>query len=306
MHQTQHAAQGIALSIDVTISIVNWNTRDELRECLNSVLACVEEGFEIPPQHTRYEIVVVDNASPDGSAGMVRAEFAGKVTLIANDANRGFGAAHNQAIASSTGRYVFFVNPDSRMLGPDLLRRMIDYMDANPGIGALGPRILNPDGTLQFSARRFPPMFAGIFRHTLLGRLFPRNRFVRGYLMTDNPHDSIMDVDWLSGSALMVRREMIDRIGAFDERFFMYCEDVDLAKRAHDAGWRVVYYPEVEVSHRIGAASDKNPIAMIRHHHRSMLLYFLKHNARSPRILLTPLVMIVLRIRTRARTKLVR
>ncbi len=105
---------------------------------------------------------------------MVRAEFADSVKLIENDKNRGFGAAHNQAVAASTGRHVFFLNPDSRLLQPDLLRRMTDYMDANADIGALGPRILNPDGTLQFSARNFPPMFAGIFRHTLLGRCFPR------------------------------------------------------------------------------------------------------------------------------------
>jgi GT2 family glycosyltransferase len=287
----------MALNPDVTVSIVNWNTRDELRECLKSVLA--QDGS------VRLEVIVVDNASPDDSVEMVQAEFADKVTLIVNQSNRGFGAAQNQSIGHSPGPYVFLINPDSRMLGADLLRRMVGYMDANPAIGILGPRILNPDGTLQFSARRFPPMFAGLFRHTLLGRLFPRNRFVRGYLMSDNPHDSIMDVDWLSGSALMVRREMLDRIGTFDERFHMYCEDVDLCKRAHEAGWRVVYYPEVEVSHRIGAASDKNPIAMIKQHHRSMLLYFLKYNSRSPKVLLTPLVMLALWVRARARAKLV-
>lgn len=286
------------MTIDVTVSIVNWNTRDELRECLNCIFA--QDGS------ISYEVIVVDNASPDHSSEMVRAEFGDRVRLIENDTNRGFGAAQNQAIAASKGRYVFFINPDCRMFRRDLLRRMVDYADANPDIGALGPKILNPDGTLQFSARRFPPMFAGIFRHTLLGRLFPKNRFVRSYLMTDSPHDSIMDVDWLSGSALMVRREMLDGVGGFDERFFMYCEDVDLCKRAHDAGWRVVYYPEVEVCHRIGAASDKNPIAMIKQHHRSMLLYFLKHNSRSPKILLTPLVLIALWLRTRARVKLVR
>ena len=284
------------MSFDVSVSIVNWNTRDELRECLNSVMA--GDGAA--------EVFVVDNDSSDGSQDMIAADFADRATLIANTDNRGFGAAHNQAIARSTGRYVLLLNPDSRVLNADVLPRMVAYMDANPDIGILGPKILNPDGTLQFSARRFPPMFAGIFRHTLLGKLFPNNRFVRGYLMSDNPHDRVMDVDWLSGCALMARREMLEQIGVFDERFFMYCEDVDLCKRAHDAGWRVVYYPEVEVSHRIGAASDQNPIAMIKQHHRSMLLYFLKYNSRSPKILLTPLVLIALWMRTRARAKLVR
>ncbi len=297
MHKNQHAAERIDLSPDATISIVNWNTREELRECLNSVLAqdCIE----------KCEVVVVDNASSDSSADIVNSEFDGRIRLIENRSNFGFGAAHNQAIESSKGRYVFVINPDSRMLKPNVLGQMVAYMDANPQIGVIGPRILNPDGTLQFSARRFPPMFAGIFRHTILGRLFPNNRFVRGYLMTDISHDVTMDVDWLSGSALMVRRKTIEQIGAFDERFFMYCEDVDLCKRAHDGGWRVVYYPEVEVSHRIGAASDKNPFAMIKQHHHSMLLYFLKHNAHSPKILLTPFVLIALWMRTRARAKLI-
>ena len=281
----------------MTVSIVNWNTRDELRDCLGSVVA--QDGL------AGLEVIVVDNASTDGSIDMLREDFAGRVALIANSTNRGFGAAHNQAIELSSGRYVLILNPDSRILHGDVLKRMVAYMDANPDTGVLGPRILNPDGSLQFSARRFPPMFAGIFRHTILGKLFPNNRFVRGYLMTDNPHDRTMDVDWLSGSALMVRRETLDQIGVFDERFFMYCEDVDLCKRAKGANWRVVYYPEVEVSHRIGAASDKNPIEMIKQHHRSMLLYFLKHNSRSPKILLTPLVMIALWLRTRARARLV-
>lgn len=286
------------MKLDVTVSIVNWNTRDELRECLQSVFD--QDGS------VSFEVIVVDNGSSDGSVEMIRSEFADRVILISNSANLGFGAAHNMAIRRSTGRYVFCVNPDCLFLEADVLRGMVEYMDANPSIGMLGPRVLNPDGTLQFSARRFPPMIAGLFRHTILGKLFPKNRFVRNYLMTDYSHDDIMDTDWLSGSALMARQETYEQIGTFDERFFMYCEDVDWCKRAHDGGWRVVYYPRVSVSHRIGAASDKNPIQMIKHHHRSMLLYFLKHNRRSPKILLTPLVLVALWLRTKARAKLVK
>lgn len=282
----------------MTVSIVNWNTRDELRECLASIL---EQRDSV-----HLEVYVVDNASSDGSAEMVGCEFADSVTLIENSENRGFGAAHNQVIEQCSGRYVLLLNPDCRVLNPNLLRMMVDYMDSEKDIGMVGPRILNPDGSLQFSARRFPPMFAGIFRHTALGRLFPDNRFVKGYLMTDVSHDRIMDVDWLSGAALMCRREAFEEIGLLDERFFMYCEDVDWCKRAHDAGWRVVYYPEVEISHRIGAASDKNPIPMIKQHHRSMLLYFIKHNATSPKILLTPFVVVALWLRTYARARLVK
>lgn len=291
------------MGVDVTISIVNWNTREELRECLNTALS--QDGS------VTSEVIVVDNASTDGSADMVRQDFLQKVTLIANSRNLGFGAAHNEAIRQAAGRYVLILNPDSRFLHAGTVAKMIAYMDANPGIGVLGPRILNPDGTLQFSARRFPSMIAGIFRHTALGRLFPKNRFVRRYLMVDERHDTTMDVGWVSGCAMMLRREMLDEIGLFDERFFMYCEDVDLCCRAHNipradgSHWRVVYYAEAEVQHQIGAASDKNPIEMIKQHHRSMLLYFLKHNAGRPKILLTPLVILALWWRTRSRRKLI-
>jgi GT2 family glycosyltransferase len=304
VHTHQLAFEGIDVKVDVTISIVNWNTRDELRDCLNSAFSQSDS--------VNLEVFVVDNASSDGSAEMVSGEFADKVTLIANSDNRGFGAAHNQAIAHSAGRYILVLNPDSLIQDHGVLRRMVSYMDEHCDVGVLGPKILNPDGTLQFSARRFPSMIAGVFRHTAFGRLFPKNRFVRRYLMVDEPHDSTMDVGWVSGCAMMLRREMLDEIGPFDERFFMYCEDVDLCCRAHNiprpdgSHWRVVYFPEVAIYHRIGAASDKNPIPMIKQHHRSMLLYFLKHNSRSPKILLTPLVLIALWVRTRARASKVR
>jgi len=279
---------------DVTISIVNWNTRDELRECLDTVLA--QDG------QVTYEIVVIDNASSDGSAEMVRGEFADRVTLIANSRNIGFGSAHNQALKIAVGRYAMLLNPDCRILEGDDLRVMVDFMDENDDVGILGPKIVNPDGSIQFSARRFPTMFAAVFRHTLLGRLFPKNRFVRAYLMLDWAHDRTADVDWVSGAALMARRETVRSVGLLDERFFMYCEDVDWCRRAHADGWRVVYYPEACVSHRIGASSDQNPIPMIRQHHRSMLRYFLKHESRAVKIILLPAVMLALWIRCRSLT----
>ncbi|MEN6357248.1 MAG: glycosyltransferase family 2 protein [Armatimonadota bacterium] len=281
--------------IDVTVSIVNWNTKDELRDCLNSMLS--QDGA------VSFEVIVADNASSDGSADMITSEFDGQVTLIRNSVNLGFGAAHNLSIRRSRGRYVLLLNPDCRMLEPDVLAKMVGYMDDNPDIGMLGPKILNPNGSLQFSARHFPTMFAAIFRHTIFGKLSPKNRFVRDYLMIDFAHDQIADVDWLSGSALMARRETFEQTGLLDERFFMYLEDVDWCKRAHMAGWRVVYYPMVSVSHRIGAASDQNPVPMIKQHHKSMLRYYLKYNSHSLKILLTPLAIIALWLRQRSLIK---
>lgn len=279
------------MGVDVTVSIVNWNTKAELRVCLDSVLAQTSVSFEV---------TVVDNASSDGSAEMVASEYDDRVCLVSNPENRGFGAAHNQSIARSNGRYVFLLNPDCRMLDPNALSNMVSYLDENTDIGMLGPRVLNPDGSLQYSARRYPTPFAAVFRHTILGRLFPNNRFVREYMMIDWSHDEVRDVDWLSGSALMVRRETFERIGLLDEGYFMYVEDVDWCRRAHEAGWRVIYYPMAAVTHRIGAASDQNPVSMIKQHHRSMLRYFLKYEGRSSKVLLTPFVILALWLRQRS------
>ena len=277
--------------IDLTVSIVNWNTKEPLRACVLALLR--QTGC-------RMEIIVSDNASSDGSAEMVRGEFGEKVALIVNSENLGFGAAHNKAIKQAQGKYIFVLNPDSHPLSDDMCCGMAHYMDDHPEIGALGPKILNPDGSLQFSARRFPNPFAGIFRGTQLGKMFPNNRFVRSYLMTDFAHDQIAEVDWLSGAALVFRKQTLDRVGLFDERFYMYCEDMDICRRIGEAGWKVVYYPLVAVSHTIGAASDQAKPQMIREHHKSMLLYFLKYNSRRPTILLTPVVMAALWLRCRA------
>lgn len=278
--------------VDVTVSIVNWNTKDELYECLKGVLA--QDGT------ASYDVVVADNASSDGSAEFVESVYGEQVRLIQNSGNLGFGTAHNKVISQTDSRYVLILNPDCRMLEPDTLARMVSYMDSHGSVGILGPKITNPDSSLQYSARRFPNMVAAVFRHTIFGKLFPRNKFVREYLMTDWAHDQVTSVDWVSGAALLARRKMIDQIGVLDERFFMYCEDVDWCRRAHSAGWDVVYFPMASVCHRIGAASDKNPVSMIKQHHRSMLLYFLKYDARSPRILLTPFIMVGLWLRARS------
>jgi len=225
-----------------------------------------------------YEVIVVDNGSRDGSAEMVRSRFAG-ARLIANDDNRGFGRAQNQALKTFAGRYLLMLNPDARMAGTDCLARLISFADSEPKTGIIGIRILNPDGSLQFSARHFPTLGAGLFRNTFLGRLFPKNRFVRQYLMADWNHDEVRDVDWVSGAAMAVRREALEDIGLLDEAFFMYCEDVDICYRAHQKGWRVCYFPQSVVTHRIGAASDMAQIRMFYEFHRSMRLFFYKHYA---------------------------
>lgn len=270
------------------VSIVNWNTRDELAQCLESVLP--------QDRSVSYEVIVVDNASTDGSADMVRERFP-QVRLIENKRNLGFGTAHNMAIRLSGSRYILLLNPDSMLQEPDVLTKLVSYFDENRDVGILGLRVLNPDGSLQFSARRFPTIGAALFRHTMFGKLFPKNRFVRDYMMADWDHSIPRDVDWVSGCAMALRRTTLERAGLFDERFYMYCEDVDICKSAWAAEDKVSYFPFATAVHRIGAASDKDPYRMIYHFHRSMFLFYLKHYSRRPSILLLPLVMIGLTVR---------
>lgn len=246
--------------------IVNWNTREELRDCLTSALAA-DAGAA--------EITVVDNASTDGSVEMLHGEFPG-VRLIANRENLGFARASNQGIKASSGRYVLLLNPDC-IVHSGAFAAIVRFGDANREVGIFGIRILNADGSVFESCRRFPTLAAGIFRNAILARLFPNNPYVKEYLMADWDHSEVAEVDWVSGAALVARRETLDQIGILDERFFMYCEDVDIAYRAKQAGWKVMYFPGASVMHLRARSSDQNPVPMIIAFHRSMYLFFKKH-----------------------------
>ena len=257
---------------DIAVIIVNWNAREDLRACLNSLYAD-------PKPYLDYEVWVVDNASADGSAAMVAAEFP-SVHLRVNTENLGFSRANNQAIAETKSRYVFLLNSDAK-IHPGALDSLVAYADSHPNAAILGPKVLNPNGSVQHSCRRFPSLGAGFFRNTYLGRLFPHNRFARDYLMTDFDHASDLPVDWVSGCAMLIRRSAIDTIGALDERFYMYCEDVDICQRAWDAGLKVVYVPDAVVTHAIGRSSDKNADKMIVEFHRSWYEYDVKRHPKS-------------------------
>lgn len=265
---------------DLTVVILNWNARRELEECLRSLMG---QRF----RH-RVEVIVADNASSDGSREMVRQQFPG-VRLIHHPRNLGFCAGNNRAVPEQPGRYVLFLNPDT-VVTECALDTLVDFADALPDAGIVGPRLLNPDGTLQYSCRRFPSLGAGFFRNTPLGRLFPRNHYTTDYLMSDWDHAEPRDVDWVSGAALLIRREALEQTGGFDEQFFMYCEDVDLCWRAGKLGWRVVYCPESVIYHIIGRSSDQVPARATWLFHRAMYLFYRKHYARATHPLLRPLV----------------
>ena len=257
---------------DIAVIIVNWNAREDLRHCLQSLYAD-------PLPCVSYEVWVMDNASGDGSADMVALEFP-QVTLVVNADNAGFSKANNQAIARTDSRYVFLLNSDA-FIHPGALNELVAYADAHPKAGIIGPKVLNSNGSLQFSCRRFPSLGAGFFRNTYLGRLFPHNKFARDYLMVGFDHASDIPVDWVSGCAMLIRRDLLEKIGALDERFYMYCEDVDLCQRAWEGGWEVVYTPQPVVTHAIGRSSDKNGDRMIIEFHRSWYEYDRKRHPRA-------------------------
>jgi GT2 family glycosyltransferase len=275
---------------DLTITVASWNTRDPLRACLQSLQ---DLRGELP-----FEVIVLDNASGDGSPDVVREEFPW-VTLIASETNTGFGAAHNRAMERGSGRYLLVLNSDA-VVAAGTLQGIVEFAERNPKIGVFGPKILNPNGTLQYSCRRFPTIQAALFRNTLLGRLFPRNRYTADYLMSEWPHDQPRQVDWVSGAAMVVRREVFEQLGGFDEQFFMYCEDVDLCLRARQAGWETWYVPAGGVTHEIGRSTSQIANKAIRMFHHSMWLFYRKHYIHQVAPILRPLVPFGLWVRATA------
>lgn len=259
-------------SARLTVIIVSFNTRDYLRACLASI-------FQLRADNAALEIVVVDNASSDGSADMVRSEFP-KARLIALKENVGFGRANNIGLRQSQARYQLILNSDTEIVD-NALEQMCCFMDAEPTVGALGPQLLNTDQTIQLSCRRFPSYRTAFFnRYSILTRLFPKNRFSAEYLMTDDGHSQTREVDWVSGACLMTRRETLADVGLLDEEFFMYAEDVDWCYRMKQTGWKIVYFPEAQVIHHIGRSTRRARFRMIYERHRSMWLFYRKHYSR--------------------------
>jgi GT2 family glycosyltransferase len=253
----------------LTVLIVNYNTGALLWECLDSVWP------QLPPGS---EVFVIDNASADGSADGLETAFPG-LRVIRNALNVGYARANNQALRLAAGWYALLLNPDV-ILEPGALAAALAYMDAQPNVGILGPRILRPDGRLDPPARRsFKTPATYLYKMLGLSRLFPRHRRFGRYYLSYLDEMATADVDSVVGAFLLIRREVIERIGLLDERFFMYCEDEDWCWRAKQAGWRVVYFPAAVVRHCRGSSTAKHPFRMAYHLHRSYFLYHRKNIA---------------------------
>lgn len=261
--------------VDLSIIVVSYHVRELLRRCLQSI---AEGQGDLDVQ-----IIVVDSGSDDGSAEMVSSEFP-HVTLIARQENVGFPRGNNLGLSRALGRHVLLLNPDTIVVG-EALSQMVSYLDDHRRVGALGPQLRYPGGQIQSSRRRFPTVATAFFESTWLEPWAPQRLLAR-YRMLDHPDDETVEVDWVVGAALMVRREVVRQVGFLDEGYFMYSEELDWCHRIRDAGWKVVYLPAAQVIHYVGKSSEQAVTARHIHFQRAKLRYFRKYHGRAVSALL--------------------
>jgi len=264
----------------VTFITVNYKTPHHIRHLLKGV---EEAEFEFP-----YEYILVDNNSGDETISMVHQRYPW-VRTIESKANVGYGAGNNLALNEARGKYLLLCNPDLTIF-PGEVEAWIEWMEARTDVAISGPRILNPDGTDQESCYRFPSIVTPVFRRTILGRLPIAKKSINHYTMKEMDRAVEQDVDWVLGAAMLIRRDALEKIGAFDERFFMYFEEADICRRAWTQGFRVSYTPVARFMHYHARESRirfpwefvSNKLARI--HVISGLKYFIKHfGTSSPR-----------------------
>jgi hypothetical protein len=254
--------------VDLSVLILNYNTKQLTLDCLSSV-------FSSSTAYA-YEVIVIDNASSDGTADAVTEKFP-QVRLIRNSDNVGFARGNNEGIKAAEGRYILLLNSDT-IVQPDTFEVMLRFMDEHPEVGASGCKIILPDGSLDKACKRgFPTPSASFYYAFGFSKLFPHvprfNQYQLGYLNPDEEYP----VDCLVGAFMLVRREAVEQAGMLDEEFFMYGEDVDWCYRIKAAGWINYYYPRTHIVHYKGASSRKRPYKIIYEFHRAMLLFHRKH-----------------------------
>jgi len=265
--------------VDVSVIVVNWNTRDLLRTCLYTLKETIH-ALEV-------ETIVVDNASRDGSVEMIQGEFS-DVALLVNNRNRGFAAANNQALGQAHGRHILLLNSDTRVL-PGAVEEMVAHMDAHPGVGAIGPRLLNENLSVQASIRGFPRLddtvleMLDVRRWPLVG---PLARRVQAHTRASwSDHDQTREVDWVMGACLLLRREALEAVGMLDEGYFFFSEEVDLCYRLRQQGWQVVFLASAHIVHLGGRSAARVPAARLVWHYKGVLRFYQRHHGRASRLI---------------------
>ncbi len=253
--------------IDLSVVIINWNTKELLLNCIRSIKDTTHK--------ISYEIIVVDNGSHDGSQLAIKEQFP-EVRLIENNQNLGFARANNIGISTSRGRYVCLVNSD--VLVMDMcMDSMFEYLESNPSIAVLGPRLLNSDLTLQPSCKQLPTIWNNLCMALGLSSLFKRIRFFNGEHLSYFDHRKIMQMQALSGAFLMVRKLAIEKVGLLDEDFFIYGEEIDWCVRFRNRGYKIVFYPNAQAIHFGAGSSSKEPMRFYKELIISKLKFYKKH-----------------------------
>lgn len=254
-------------SLPLSVITVTHNHEAFIEKCLKALVPAVMQ--------LQGEVILIDNCSDDRSAEIAQ-QFP-EVRLFINSKRQGFSANNNYGMAKAQGRYLLLLNPDTEVL-PNALDILIQFMDRHPDVGMCGAQLLFPNGQVQPSPRRFPTLGSAIARRTPLRRFLKQSHFNRQHLMLDTNHAEAFPVDWLLGACMLIRREVLETVGPLDEGFFLYVEDIDWARRMHQAGWQVYYVPEAKIIHHHLAVSDKKLLS--RHmwlHLKSMVRYARKY-----------------------------
>lgn len=269
--------------MQLSIIIVNFNSNNYLGKCLESIYA--------NPPDCDFEVIVVDNASTDDSISIVKNVFP-QVDIILNENNKGFSAANNIGIKASQGKYILLLNHDT-LIRNNALNVLLDFMSNNPDVGACGPKILNSDGTIQHQCKRgFPTPLSTLVHMAGFNKLMPKSKLFGHYLMTYIDINQINEVDSLSGSCMLIRKEILVNIGGLDELFFLYGEDLDLCYRIKQGKFKIYYVPQAIITHFGGVGSRAMSYKSIIEFYRSMIIFYVKHYKNKYGIIIKSLVFI--------------
>jgi len=253
----------------LTIGIVNYNTKKDLKKCIKSILQ--------NPPNCNYQIIIVDNDSRDGSRKLLKQIKNENIKYISNNKNMGFGRACNQIEKTQNSSYILFLNPDVEV-SKNAIDKLIDFLKKNEKIGMVTGKLLFPDDSFQLSCRKFPTILRVLFgRESFLRKTFPNNIISKEYLMSDLDYNKIQFPDWVRGAVMLFKTDLFEKIGGFDEKFFLYFEDTDICLRLRKKGYEIAYLPEAVFYHKLGSSTKKERLKTKFIHNISMFHYIRKN-----------------------------